>query len=87
MDDFYVMLTPPPPQLSPSAFVKVCIYLILTRSLLPLVLHVTYKKGIQEPVFKLPGLFFPLNAFLNSIWFWCVFVCPTPLRNERGSIL
>lgn len=83
MNDVHAVLvplplrSPCPHQLSPSAFLKLRTYLTSARSLLPLVLHVTCKKGIPEPIFKLPELFSPLTAFPNSISFWCALVsCP-----------
>lgn len=47
---------------------------ILARSLLPLVLHLSAKKGLPEPVFEMPGFFSPLTTFLDSLSFWCTLV-------------
>lgn len=59
------------PSCHPLPFKIMCF--ILARSLLPLVLNVTCKKGIPEPALKLPGLFPPSTAFLSSISVWCAF--------------
>jgi len=73
LDDLRVMLIPTlTPILSPSAYLRLCTYLILARS--SLVLHVTLQREFQSLCLSLLGFFSPLTPFLNSISFWRTFV-------------
>lgn len=48
------------PSCHPLPFKIMCF--VLARSLLPLVLHLSAKKGLPEPVFKMPGFFFSFDC-------------------------